>query len=101
MAQRMTVLDLARNMGVAPSTMSLTLDRLERGRFVRRQKDDEDRRRTMIFLTPPGDRTKARNKVLEPDLIAALLGKLAPARRKEKVAGLRSLMEAAAAVAPD
>ncbi len=93
-----TVLDLARHMGVAPSTMSLTLDRLERGGFVRRQKDDEDRRRTMIFLTPLGERTKSRNKVLQPELIAAMLGKLPVARRKEVVRGMRFLMAAAAIV---
>lgn len=81
--------------------MSLTLDRLERGSFVCRRKDDEDRRRTIILLTPLGDRTKAQNKVLEPELIAALLGEPAPARRKEAVTGLCALMEAADKVAPD
>ncbi|WP_051670666.1 MarR family winged helix-turn-helix transcriptional regulator [Bryobacter aggregatus] len=91
----MTVLDLARNIGVAPSTMSLTLDRLERGSFVRRQKDPSDGRRTLIYLTSDGDRIKRKQKVLEPDLIAAMLGKLPTAKRKEAMAGLRSLMDAA------
>lgn len=90
-----TVLDLARQMGVAPSTMSLTLDRLERGGFVQRKKDPNDGRRTMIVLTADGDRVKRKQKVLEPDLIAAMLSRLPATRRKEAIAGLRSLTEAA------
>lgn len=90
-----TVLDLARHLGVAPSTMSLTLDRLEKGSFVRRQKDPSDGRRTLIFLTGEGDRIRRRQKLLEPELIAAMLGRMSTARRKEAIAGLLSLTEAA------
>lgn len=90
-----TVLDLARHMGVAPSTMSLTLDRLERGGFIIRRKDPNDGRRTMILLTGEGDRIKRKQKVLEPELIAAMLSRLSATRRKEVIAGLRTLTEAA------
>ena len=90
-----TVLDLARHLGVAPSTMSLTLDRLERGGFVFRRKDPTDGRRTMIVLTPDGERIKRKQKVLEPDLIAAMLNRLSSTRRREAIAGLRTLTEAA------
>jgi len=90
-----TVLDLARHVGVAPSTMSLTLDRLEKGAYVQRRKDSTDGRRTMIFLTAEGDRIKRKQKVLEPDLIAAMLSRMPAARRKEAIAGLRSLTDAA------
>jgi MarR family transcriptional regulator, organic hydroperoxide resistance regulator len=90
-----TVLDLARHMGVAPSTMSLTLDRLERGNYVQRRKDPNDGRRTLIFLTSDGDKVKRKQKVLEPDLIAAMLGRLPTNRRKAAIDGLRTLTEAA------
>jgi MarR family transcriptional regulator, organic hydroperoxide resistance regulator len=90
-----TVLDLARTLGVAPSTMSLTLDRLERNHFVVRRKDSNDGRRTMVHLTSDGERIKRKQKVLEPDLIAAMLSRLPTGRRKEAIAGLRSLTEAA------
>lgn len=90
-----TVLDLARHLGVAPSTMSLTLDRLERGTFIQRRKDPTDGRRTLVFLTSEGDRIKRRQQVLEPDLIAAMLGRMSTTKRKEAISVLRSLTEAA------
>jgi DNA-binding MarR family transcriptional regulator len=94
-----TVLELARQMGVAPSTMSLTLDRLEKGGFIERRKDPRDGRRTMILLTPEGDRARRKQKVLEPDLIADMLNLLSSARRKEAIAGLRALIDAATELA--
>lgn len=90
-----TVLNLASRMGVAPSTMSLTLDRLERGSFIKRIKDTGDGRRTFVFLTLEGDRIQRGQKMLEPERIAALLGTLPPGKRKPVVAGLRTLLEAA------
>lgn len=95
-----TVLNLARHMGVAPSTMSLTLDRLERGAFIKRIKDREDGRRTYVFLTPEGDRIQRGQKILEPERIAALLGNLTILERKQAIAGLRNLMEAANTLVP-
>ncbi len=95
-----TVLNLASHMGVAPSTMSLTLDRLERGAFIKRIKDREDGRRTYVFLTPDGDRIKRGQKILEPERIAALLGNLTINKRKQAIAGLRNLMEAANTLVP-
>ncbi len=91
-----TVLDLARHLGVAPSTMSLTLDRLEKHGYIERRKDPSDGRRTLVFLTPDGEKTRRRQQVLEPHLVAAMLGRLPSSRRKEAIAGLRSLSEAAA-----
>ena len=70
-------------MGVAPSTMSLALDQLERGSIIKRIKDTGDGRRTFVFLA------------LEPDRIAALLGTLSLGKRKPAVASLRTLLEAA------
>ena len=78
-----TVLNLASRMGVAPSTMSLALDQLERGSIIKRIKDTGDGRRTFVFLA------------LEPDRIAALLGTLSLGKRKPAVASLRTLLEAA------
>lgn len=95
-----TVLNLATQMGVAPSTMSLTLDRLERGAFIKRIKDREDGRRTYVFLTPEGDHNKGGQKLLEPERIAALLSRLTIDKRKQAIAALRNLMEAANTLVP-
>ncbi len=85
-------------MGVTPSTMSLTVDRLERGGYVRRERSTEDRRRVDLRLTPSGVRVKRQQKVLEPELIAALLQKLSERKRVQALRGLELLAEAAAAL---
>ncbi len=90
-----SLLDLARHMGVTPSTMSLTVDRLERGGYVTRERSEEDKRRVELRLTPSGVRIKRQQKVLEPDLVAAVLARLDPARRRQALAGLELLAGAA------
>ena len=93
-----TVLDLARLLGIAPSTMSLTLDRLERATFVRRRKDPGDGRRTLIYLTPACLAVKRQQQFLEPALISAMLNRLPAPRRKEVIASLMPLSHAASEV---
>jgi MarR family transcriptional regulator, organic hydroperoxide resistance regulator len=90
-----SMLDLARHMGVTASTISLTADRLERGGYVRRERSKQDARRVDLRLTPAGVRIKRQQKVLEPSLIAAMLGKLDEKRRKKALRGLELLAEAA------
>jgi DNA-binding MarR family transcriptional regulator len=94
-----TVLELARQVGVAASTMSLTLDRLERGGYVRRVKDSNDGRRTLIQLTADGRRAREKQQVLEPERIKAMLERLSMPKRKEALAGLKLLRQAAAEMA--
>src|SRR5579884_1851320 len=90
-----SVLDLARHKGVTASTMSLAIDRLEGGGYVRRERSRKDARRVELRLTPAGMRMKRQQKVLEPELIAAMLGKLEAKRRKRALRGLELLAEAA------
>jgi len=90
-----SMLDLARHMGVTASTISLTADRLERGGYVRRERSKQDARRVDLRLTPAGVRIKRQQKVLEPELISAMLGKLDEKRRKKALRGLELLAEAA------
>src|SRR3954465_12453128 len=61
--------ELAKHMGVTASTMSLTIDRLERGAYVTRARSKEDKRRVDLRLTPSGVRMKRQQKVLEPELV--------------------------------
>lgn len=90
-----SLLDLARHMGVTPSTMSLTVDRLERGGYVTRVRSTADRRRVDLRLTPDGVRIKQQQKVLEPELVAAMLSRLDERKRKQALRGLELLAEAA------
>ena len=89
-----SLLDLAKHMGVTASTMSLTIDRLERGGYVTRERSKEDRRRVDLRLTESGIRIKRQQKVLEPELVAAMLGRLDEAKRKQALRGLELLAEA-------
>lgn len=90
-----SLLELAHHMGVTASTMSLMVDRLERGGYVRRGRSRQDGRRVDLRLTAAGVGIKKQQKVLEPGLIAALLRRLDPVRRRQALRGLELLAEAA------
>ena len=89
-----SLLDLAKHMGVTPSTMSLTVDRLQRGGYVSRQRSLEDKRRVDLRLTDSGVRIKRQQKVLEPELVGAVLARLSPQKRADALRGLELLAEA-------
>ncbi|HEY1336687.1 MAG TPA: MarR family transcriptional regulator [Bryobacteraceae bacterium] len=90
-----SLLELARHMGVTASTMSLTVDRLERRGYIRRERNKEDGRRVDLRLTPAGVRIQRQQKVLEPELIAAMLARLDERKRRQALRGLELLAEAA------
>ena len=90
-----SLLALAQHMGVTASTMSLMIDRLERGGYVRRERSKADGRRVDLRLTESGLGIKKQQKVLEPDLIAAMLRHLDPIRRRQALHGLELLAGAA------
>jgi DNA-binding MarR family transcriptional regulator len=90
-----SLFELARHMGVTASTMSLTVDRLERGGYVRRERSKQDARRVELRLTPAGMRVKRQQKVLEPDLIETMLARMDEKRRRKALRGLELLAEAA------
>jgi DNA-binding MarR family transcriptional regulator len=86
--------DLARHMGVTASTMSLTIDRLQRTGYVLRARSTVDRRRVDLLLTPAGSRIKKQQKVLEPQLVARVLAHLDDRKRHQALRGLELLAEA-------
>jgi DNA-binding MarR family transcriptional regulator len=87
--------ELAAHLGITPSSMSLMIDRLERGGFVRRSRDTHDARRVNLRLTRAGLRIKEQQKVLDPDLVEAMLRQLSAADRELALAGLKILGRAA------
>lgn len=90
-----SLLELAKHMGVTASTMSLMVDRLERGGYMRRERSQEDGRRVDLRLTQAGVRIKRQQNVLEPELVEAMLERLDKVRRRQALAGLELLAEAA------
>jgi DNA-binding MarR family transcriptional regulator len=87
--------ELADHMGVTSSTMSLGLDRLERGGLVLRMRDAGDKRRVRVLLTPAGARMKSAGSVLEPQRVRALLRRLSASERAAALHGLALLSGAA------
>ena len=86
---------LSGHMGVTPATMSVSLDRLERKKYVMRVRDPGDKRRVNILLTDAGARMKSAGSVLEPDRIRALLRHLSPTERTAAICGIELLAGAA------
>lgn len=86
---------LARHMGVTLSTMSLSVDRLERLGYVRRARDAGDGRRVHLRLTASGARVKEAQSVLEPDRVRGMLAKLSAEERAAGMRGLELLARAA------
>jgi DNA-binding MarR family transcriptional regulator len=92
--QATALFDLARHMSVTASTMSLTIDRLERTGYVLRARSAVDRRRVDLLLTPAGMRIKKQQKVLEPEFVARVLAHLDGHKRRQALRGLELLAEA-------
>lgn len=86
---------LAAHMGVTPSTMSLAIDRLEVGGYVRRGRDRRDGRKVSLRLTAAGARIKQKQSVLDPAAVASLLSRLSPAQRAAAIQGFALLAGAA------
>jgi DNA-binding MarR family transcriptional regulator len=82
-------------MGVTVSTMSISLDRLERQGYLVRARAENDARVRHVRLTPAGEQLRAAQKVLEPRLVRAMLGRLSPADRRLALRGLELLGAAA------
>jgi DNA-binding MarR family transcriptional regulator len=86
---------LAQHMGVTASTMSLTVDRLVRSGHIVREKDMKDARRVCLRLTPAGLRIKTMEKVLDPERVHDMLGRLPAEDLEAGLCGLELLAAAA------
>lgn len=90
-----TLMDLARHLGVTAGTMSIAIDRLERKGYVVRLRDTADRRRVHVRLTSAGVRVREANSVLDPARVDAVLARLSEEERGRAVEGLSLLARAA------
>jgi len=86
---------LAGHMGVTASTMSITINRLVRQKYVVRKRAMQDARQVNLLLTPAGVRIKSEKSVLDPALVGALLEQLGADERKQALHGLGLFARAA------
>ncbi len=86
---------LARHMGVTLSTMSISIARLIRDRYVIRRRDPVDKRRVQLRLTAAGARLRDAQTVLDPGLIRKLLRNLSEREQADGIRGLSILARAA------
>lgn len=89
------VTDLADHMGVTPSTMSLSVKRLERGGWIRRTADPEDGRVVQLRLSEAGERIREARSVLDRKRVAELLDAMDASGREAGLRGLELLAAAA------
>jgi DNA-binding MarR family transcriptional regulator len=90
-----TMMGLARHMGVTLSTMSLNIERLVRRGYVSRTRDPRDRRRAQVLLTQAGLRLREASSVLDAGRVRAMLAGMGAEDRKRGLEGLASLARAA------
>lgn len=88
---------LAQHLGIAASTLSAAIKRLERLGYLTRRARSRDRRHIELRLTTKGVNAMTQTSVLDPVRLAAVLEELSPAARRRAVAGLGLLAEAARA----
>jgi DNA-binding MarR family transcriptional regulator len=93
--EAITMMGLARHMGVTLSTMSLNIERLVRRGYVSRTRDPRDRRRAQLLLTNAGLRLREASSVLDAGRVRAMLAGMGPEQRKRGLEGLELLARAA------
>ena len=86
---------LARHLGVAPSTLSAAVSRLEKLGYLTNQPATRDKRQRELRLTERGAQAISATSVLNSDRVAALMQKLTRDERKAAVHGLALLARAA------
>lgn len=89
------VSELAAHMGVTVSTMSIAIGRLVRQGYVARARAENDGRVRHVTLTPAGERIRSAQKVLDPELVRSMLGRLSPIERRDALRGIELLGSAA------
>jgi len=90
-----TLQELSLHMGVTPSTMSITVNRLVTLGYVSRDKDKGDSRRVGLRLSKEGFKIKKSKSVLDSDRVKSMLQRLSEEELKTALKGLGLLSYAA------
>jgi DNA-binding MarR family transcriptional regulator len=92
----LTVGEAAQHLDRAQSVVSEIIDGLAGRELLERERDPADRRRTLVWLTPAGQRALRRDSdVLGLDALTAALAGMAPADRHALLTGAAALIAAA------
>jgi DNA-binding MarR family transcriptional regulator len=86
--------DLGRSLGIAPSTLTRNLARLEASGLVRREADAEDARSFRVALTSPGRKAARAVAAQEEDFAREVLERIPAARRALVLESLGELLAA-------
>ena len=86
--------ELGRRLGIAPSTLSRNLDRLEHRGFVVRGPDPDDRRALRASLTNAGESAAALVRSQEIEFTRSILEELPETSAETTVAGIEDLLMA-------
>jgi DNA-binding MarR family transcriptional regulator len=88
-----TPTELARDLGMAPTTLSAVIDRLLKKEQVRKRPNPDDGRSYLLELTARGTETNARNGARFAEVIARVRAQL-PAEEEDVLETMRVLEEA-------
>ena len=83
-AQRVSIGDIAKVLGVSDPAASKTVDRLVRRKLVRRTESEADRRANQLALTAPGSRIIAEYEAARNRRLAQVSGKSRPKTLKRR-----------------
>ena len=86
--------DLGRRLGIAPSTLTRNLARLEASGLVRREADPQDARSARVGLTTPGRRAARAVAAQEEAFARQVLARIPAARRAAVIESLGDLLAA-------
>jgi DNA-binding MarR family transcriptional regulator len=91
----LTVGEAALHLDRAQSVVSEIVTQLEAKGLLERERDPQDRRRTLVWLTPQGfDLLRREREVLSVDLLTHAFARLDARRREGLLEGLRALVRA-------
>lgn len=93
--------DLGRRLGIAPSTLTRNLGRLEASGLVEREADPEDARSARVGLTAQGRRAARAVAAQEEDFARQVLARIPASRRAIVVESLGDLLGAVRAATED
>ena len=97
LAGPLTVTEASRHMDRAQSVMSEIVDRLESKGLLQRLRDERDRRRVLVWLTPAGqDRLTQDAQILDEDRLGRALARLPPRERTQLLTSIERLLKCAA-----
>ena len=97
----LTIAELSRHLGRSQSVVSEIVTRMERRKVLARVRDERDRRRTLVWLTPQGQTLlRDETSVLSIPRLEQALASRSPREREVILQGLRLLVAAAEGAGP-